>query len=248
MCAVRQSEARHSGIISSVSEIPPTVDYASQVPQAKAVRNPWAIAGAWLAVAFLVPPLALTAAVLGYIGIRRADTYHGTGLRLARFALSLGLIGVALIPIEYLALRWAQEKSEQVRCRSQLSALAWTVQAYANANRDQLPPDLATDAKEEDLTPRIFVCECSTDAVASSIAQLATPGHISYVYLGAGKRFVDVKNPAKQVLMYEQPHHFGGMNVAFFDGHVEFIPRAKAAKVIAELRSGQNPPPSLNSP
>lgn len=231
-----------------MSEIPPTVDYALQVPQANVVRNPWAITGAWLAVAFLIPPLALAAAVLGYIGIRRADTYRGAGLRLARFALSLGLIGVALIPIEYLAFHWAAEKSEQVRCRGQLLALATSLPMYANMHHDQLPPDLATFAKDQDITPRAFLCESSTDTLAASIAQLAMPGHISYIYLGAGKRYADVKNPAKQILMYEQPHHFGGMNVAFFDGHVEFIPRSKAAKVIAELRSGQNPPPSLNSP
>ena len=129
-----------------------------------------------------------------------------------------------------------------------MSAIAQSVFMYANNNHTQLPPDLQTLAVEEDITPAAFVCGGSTDRAATSPKGLSAPGHLSYFYARPNQSLDDVKNAASTVMLYEQPNHFRGMNVAFYDGHVEFVPRRKAAKAFAELRAGLNPPPSLNGP
>jgi len=40
-------------------------------------------------------------------------------------------------------------------------------------------------------------------------------------------------------------HDGRGMNVLLGDGHVEWLDAALAARVLTEIRSNQNPPPSL---
>ena len=44
-----------------------------------------------------------------------------------------------------------------------------------------------------------------------------------FIYLGAGKKFANAG--AQSVLAYEKPtnHHGEGLNVLFFDGHVEWM-------------------------
>jgi prepilin-type processing-associated H-X9-DG protein len=212
------------------------------------VYNWWAILGVMLSVLFVFPPFALGAAILSYVALRPGRVKTHSEKRAAQIGLFLGVLGILLTPVELLCGHWAMRKTEQVRCRQQLLALASSMPMYTNEYHGYLPPDLATFAKEMDIAPAVFVCEDSTETVASSMGQLSAPGHVSYVYLGAGKRLDDVKSPATEIMMYEQPHHFGGMNVAFYDGHVEFVPRARATKVLAELRAGQNPPPSLSIP
>lgn len=168
------------------------------------------------------------------------------GRRTALIGLRLGLLGFALTPVEFLTLRWAGEKTEEVRCRSQMSAVAQAVIMYANNYRGQLPPDLRAVAVEENITPVIFLCPNSTDTPAASPPGVGTPGHLSYFYLRAGSVVSEIKAPERTVMIYESPHHFCGMNVAFYDGHMEFVPERKAQKVYDELHAGQDPPPALS--
>lgn len=231
--------------LGSVPDDPPSIEYAAKVAYAKRVINPWAIASCVLVIGFLIPPLALAGTVAGWIGLRRSASPIRGGRRVASIGLSLGLLGLVLTPVEYFTLRWADEKDEQVRCRSQMSGIAQAVFMYANNNQDQLPPDLRAVAVEEDITPFIFVCPNSTDT-PGSLAAMATPSHLSYFYLRAGYRVSDIRSPQRTVMIHESHNHFGGMNVAFYDGHMEFVPQSKASKVCDELRAGQNPPPALN--
>lgn len=215
-----------------------TIDYASPDVAAKRMTNVWATLGCVLAVGFLVPPVALAGAIASWIGLLNSANPHIGGRRAALIGLRLGLIGLALTPVEIVTLRWARQKADAIKCQSNISAIAQCVFMYANNNHDQLPPDLPRLAVEEGLGPGVFFCP----------AQKLTTGIYSYDYLRAGQRLADVKNPAIKVMLYEDTDHFGGMNIAFYDGHVEFVPRRKASKVLAELRAGQNPPLSLAAP
>src|SRR5207253_7562012 len=77
---------------------------------------------------------------------------------------------------------------------------------------------------------------------------LKAGGHLSYVYLPSrGFNMASYRTPAANqfVLVYEpMTDHKVGFNALFADGHVEFIYGATATKVEAELKAGQNPPPS----
>lgn len=227
---------------------PPTVDYAAPVRYAKRVRNWWAILASMLSIGFLLPPVALAAAIMGFVALRRGRVTAYSEKRAAQIALFLGVLGMLLTPVELFGLRWVNQKADVLRCQSQMSALTQCVFMYANSNHDQLPPDLITMASEESVSPSVFVCGKAQDTVAGSVAGMSTAGHRSYTYLRGGNRLSDIKHPDAEIMLYEQANHSGGMNVAFYDGHVEFIARAKAIKVLAELRAGQNPPPSLNMP
>jgi prepilin-type processing-associated H-X9-DG protein len=231
-----------------MTDDPRSIHYASPVAYARQVRNHWAILGCVLAVGFWIPPVALAGAIVSWIGWRRSDSPTIGGRRAALIGLLAGLIGLGLTPVEFVGVRWAQEKADQVMCRSQMSALAQCVFMSANNSHGQLPADLPAMAVEQDLPPRIFVCPASSNAPAASLAGITTAGHLSYVYLRVAQHIEDVKHPESTIMLYELPHHFGGMNVAFYDGHMEFIPRARASKLLAELRSGQNPPRSILVP
>jgi hypothetical protein len=227
------------GTLPAMSDDRPPIDYASPVANAKRVTNIWATLGCVLAIGFLLPPVALAGAIASWIGLRRSTDPNVGGRRAALIGLWIGLVGLGLAPVEVLTIRWAMQKADEMKCRSQLSAVAFEVQMYANGNSDQLPPDLPTIAAEwgRPATAPIYLCPASSVATARP-----------YVYLRAGQHTADVKNPASTVMLYEQPNHFGGMNVAFYDAHIQFVPRRKASKVIAELKAGQNPPPSLAAP
>jgi prepilin-type processing-associated H-X9-DG protein len=216
-----------------------TIEYASPDVSGKRVTNVWATLGCILAVGFLIPPIALAGAIASWIGLRNSANPHIGGRRAALIGLRLGIVGLALIPAEAVGAWWAVGKIDEARCRSQLSAIVFEVQMYANGHSDQLPPNLSTIAAEWGRPPTASVYFCPVSSVAT-----ARP----YVYLRAAQHTANVKNPASTVMLYELPNHFGGMNVAFYDGHLEFVARNKAAKVLAELSAGQNPPPSLAAP
>lgn len=52
---------------------------------------------------------------------------------------------------------------------------------------------------------------------------------------------------ATHVLLYEplSNHNDTGANFLFADGHVEWLDQHLARKVIRDLQSGKNPPPSI---
>lgn len=85
----------------------------------------------------------------------------------------------------------------------------------------------------------------SSDSPASGsttgevLADLKAPGQISYVYLGAGKRYSELDDAAF-VLAYHPNNDC--CNVLYADGRVGWSQGAEAKWVIAELKAGRNPP------
>ncbi len=118
---------------------------------------------------------------------------------------------------------------------------------YANDHGGKYP-DAVEGLLEEGIGTEAFICPSTIDTRATGattqaiVAEWATPGCFSYIYLGKG--FTD-KCSTDTVLMYEplSNHDGDGSNVLFGDGHVRFVQAITMKKIIAELTAGQNPPP-----
>lgn len=227
----------------------PTIDYASPQPTCRPPANGWIVAGAVLAAGFFVPPVAVVGVLVNWVALRRsAEPQWRDRRQTAQVSLFLSIVGLMLIPAEYSVVRSNRIKAEQFRCESQMRAIVFCLQMYANNHRGVHPPGLQAAADDGDVSPKIFICEGSGDPVPASSSSTKLPARISYTYTGRAQPVTAIKNPAKEVALYEQPNHNGGMNVAFYDGFVEFVPRGKAQRVLAELKAGNNPPPTLSGP
>jgi hypothetical protein len=136
-----------------------------------------------------------------------------------------------------------------MKCNSNLRQIGLAIQMYANDNRGRLPPDLATVMVAEDLTSEVFTCPSTNDERATGpttqavLQEFAKPGHCSYTLASPLPQILNALTPA-HVLAYEATgNHLGqGTNILFGDGRCEWMPDAKAAYFITELKAGFNPP------
>jgi prepilin-type processing-associated H-X9-DG protein len=202
---------------------------------------------------FFIPIAALLAIVLGVVGIAKTSRLRGRGLAISGLILGcLGLAFAALI-LPAAVLR-GLEGAHRVKCASNLRQIGQAIILYANENRGALPPRLEEVLMTQDITPEVMICPSSSETpVAGGYTQqkslnLQPGGHLSYVYLpsrGFNAAAYRIAGADRLVLVYEPlSHHKVGFNALFADGHVEFIYGPSAAKVEAELKAGQNPPPS----
>lgn len=201
---------------------------------------------------------ALTALVTGILGIRKTrDGIHG-GKGMAIAGTSLGGVAILLVGAGLLiavpAMGKVRGAATRVQCASQLRMLGMGVMMYANDHKGYLPPNIKALCAGNYVKPQELVCPATghTPAPGSTRAQQAanlTPGrHLSYTYLGKGQRLSQIRSPALHVLAYEPlTDHSDGINVLFADGHVEWFIAARAAKIISEVQSGQNPPPTVKA-
>jgi prepilin-type processing-associated H-X9-DG protein len=183
-----------------------------------------------------------------YVGRSRAIA----GLLLGGVAL-LVMFAPSVLTIQRMAHSGPTDIPTRITCRSHLQQIGLAMQLYANENHGLYPPRFEDLLLTQEITSEVFICPATHDTKASGetpeiqAANLAKPGHCSYIYLGAGKK---MNAPANLILAFEPPtnHQQAGMNVLFNDGHVDFILQPTAQKVAAELSAGQNPPPSLAQP
>lgn len=146
-------------------------------------------------------------------------------------------------------LRIAADSRDGSRCANNLRQIGIACLLYAKDNGGQFPDSLVELFKTGELKADSFVCPLTTDTPASgpttqaAAANLAKLGHLSYDY--AGKGLTD-SAPRTAVVAYEPLTNHGGQgtNVVFADAHVEFVKAAEAAKMVAELEAGHNPPRS----
>jgi hypothetical protein len=131
-------------------------------------------------------------------------------------------------------------------CWRNFHAIDGAIQRYAESHNGALPKSWR-ELVIEGLDPAKLICPSSDDSPArgatpEAVAEdLARPGHCSYNYVGAGFTIDD-----QVVLVYESPeNHRRVVGFLISGGRVEWLNRAVADKVIAELKAGQNPPPSL---
>jgi prepilin-type processing-associated H-X9-DG protein len=147
----------------------------------------------------------------------------------------------------------ARPQAQIVKCASNLRQIGLALMQYAESHDGHLPDDMG-ELVSEDLATEVFVCPNTSDERADigpttqqTIANVASPGHLSYIYLGKGKTNAESSDT---VLAYEPIGHHppasgvtGGSNVLFGDGHVSFMPTPVMKQMIQQLNAGLNPPP-----
>ena len=200
----------------------------------------------------------LAAVVFGGLGLKQSREPNSTGRGLSIAGLVLGvlnllgwtayfiLIFVVLVP----QIGKARGTVNQVLCLANMHQIAQALNAYANANSQQFPPDLGTLLMAQSMNANEFICPSSTDTPANGTTpqqqarSLGSGGHLSFVYLGKGLTLNN--STLDRIVLYEPlSHHPDGANFAYADGHVVHLDPQQAAKAIAELQSGHNPPRGL---
>jgi prepilin-type processing-associated H-X9-DG protein len=229
--------------------VPPGAPPAQYVPPPYRSANRLSRMALWslvFGILFIFPPTALLAIIFGIIGMVKTSRGKVRGRGLAIAGLVLGVLGLALVPP---ALLRGIETANRIKCASNLRQIGQAMILYANENRGQYPPTMEELLVSQDITSVVFVCPSTADTPATgvnaqqTIANISAGGHQSYIYLGKGRNGTAGRDV---VLVYEpMSTHKGGFNALFGDGHVEFIYGPSAAKVEAELKAGQNPPPSF---
>jgi hypothetical protein len=139
-----------------------------------------------------------------------------------------------------------REVANRVKSASNLRQIGLAILLYSNDNGGAFPDSFRTLLLNEDITSVVFVNPESNDSPAvgpttQAVAdQLATPGHVSYVYIGNGLSAKTVTPDT--IVAYEMlPFTNSGANILFGDYHVDFVPLAKVTKIIAHTASGQFP-------
>ncbi|MDB5304514.1 MAG: hypothetical protein JWM97_2063 [Phycisphaerales bacterium] len=140
------------------------------------------------------------------------------------------------------ALNRAREQANRVKCASNLRQIGLACIIYANGQPDHAFPDSFQTLLKSgaSLSPTVFVCPSSNDSPPTGASGINVPGHLSYVYAGAG---LTDRAGNLDVLAYEPlgNHKNDGINVLYADGHVEFQVRGNAQRLIQQLKSGRQP-------
>jgi predicted Zn finger-like uncharacterized protein/prepilin-type processing-associated H-X9-DG protein len=234
----------------------PPVAYATPMYGGPLKSNGLAIASFAIALCGLFIPVlpGIAAIVLGILGIKKTRDPSVGGKGLAIAGISVGgttlVLSACMLPlmisIMLPSLNRARETANRVKCASNMRQIGQALLLYANDNQGQFPPKLADLLLAGNITPSVFVCPDSNDTPspgatpAAQAAALSSGGHESYVYIPN----LSTSASADTIVLYEplSDHNGAGMNVLFGDGHVEFDTKVQAARMIAEIQAGFNPP------
>jgi len=135
--------------------------------------------------------------------------------------------------------------TSQGKCASNLHQIGLAIQLYENDYHSGYPDCLATLLVTEQITPVVLICPDSTDTPTTApadqqAADLAKPGHLSYLYLGQGFNAKTVA--ARQVIACEPlAFHGNGIDVLLGDGQVEFVDLNRAKKILAGVKAAVRP-------
>jgi prepilin-type processing-associated H-X9-DG protein len=187
---------------------------------------------------------------LGRRGLKAAEERVAGRAGWAQLGVVLGVINLVLsllfaISSPFVIIR-ARQQTQTAACAANLRSIAAATIMYSTTNKDLLPTtiDQLAEFTNGNL---VWTCPaCGTNqAKPPVLVGRNVRSHYFFVLPTVGK-MRHVKQPARTVVVYEPPSHHDnrGMNVAFCDGHVEFITGPTALKIAAELAAGQNPPPS----
>jgi prepilin-type processing-associated H-X9-DG protein len=198
-------------------------------------------------------------AIINTVRARRAGVRGGHPLMLlTTLGLICGIAGILLWASAIFIIPsggYARPPAQVAKCASNLRQIGLALMFYANSHNGHLPDDIG-ELISEDLATEVFVCPSTSDERADvgpttqqTAANIASPGHLSYIYLGKGKTNAESSDT---VLAYEPLGHHppangvaGGSNVLFGDGRVIFIPTAPMKHLIQQLNAGHNPPRAM---
>jgi prepilin-type processing-associated H-X9-DG protein len=141
----------------------------------------------------------------------------------------------------------ARLSAHRVESANNLRQIGGAILAYTSDFHGQYPDAFADLLLREDITSSVFIAPNSRDTLATGptrqaiAANLAAPGHCSYIYLGKGLT-AQTFNP-DIVLAYEPANinNNQGGNVLFMDGHVEFIEMPAMNAILNQITAGVRP-------
>lgn len=181
-----------------------------------------------------IPALGLTAVILAIVVL--ATKRPGRGMAFAGLILGVLLAaGSTTAGLWYITSR-ARRRADLLRCRSNLHLITLACQQYAAEQDGKYPPNL------EALERYVGSADCF-QCPATGRKYIYAPGP------GAGRRLWDYESDAI-VACDEKGNHEDGRNVAFADGHVQFVSEQhfqellsrRANRHLAE-RLGRDSPP-----
>lgn len=174
----------------------------------------------------------------GAVGLLRADRRARDERWVAAGVLVAGAI--LLVTCGRVAPRQLTQYSSRVPCASNLRQIGQALAMYAEANGGRYPSDLEGFAISGTLEPQVLICPDGSDTPAKGAtpaelaAEFRQAGHVSFVYLGRGRRAADFT--ADDVLAYDRPtdHDGTGSNILCGDYHVEWVPTGILNQMLAQ--------------
>ena len=150
------------------------------------------------------------------------------------------------------------EIPSRVSCSSNLNQIELGILLFQQDHGGHYPASLADVLSAVEIGPRPFVCPATADAPAAvatpattrqAAAALAVPGHLSYRYCGRAD-WSDATVPADAVVAYEPltNHDGDGSNILFGDGHVDWVPRARALRLTVAAAATPRPVSAASVP
>jgi prepilin-type processing-associated H-X9-DG protein len=133
------------------------------------------------------------------------------------------------------SLNRARETANRVTSASNLKQIGMGVMFYANENKGRLPDNFAELLRTQDLHHSVMLNPRSDTSFPNELtrdeANQFAADNSDYVYVGAGKKMVDIQ--ADTILAYERPDGLeDGINILFGDGHIEFVRMEQAMEMI----------------
>ena len=159
----------------------------------------------------------IPAIVCGHLGILRIKRSSGalSGRGLAIAGLVLGYLGLALVPVKFVAINNAREKAREVSCEMNLRQIYQHCQMMAmDSAKHEYPNDInqirAGAVTVVEPNPKFFVCPAAKDKTRASYE---ITEHVDWDAL-----------PRDSVVIREiEPSHKGKRGVAHADGRVEMV-------------------------
>jgi hypothetical protein len=146
-------------------------------------------------------------------------------------------------------IRAERESVNALKCPWHLSQIGLALYMYSKSHDGKLPPSLETLVTTSLLSPESLVCDLGPDTPAHGdgpalAADLARPGHDSYIYLGANKSSNDFG--PDDIVAYDRPenHDNVGANIVTGDGHTEWLPLASLQDALTHRNPTSTQPTS----
>jgi predicted Zn finger-like uncharacterized protein/prepilin-type processing-associated H-X9-DG protein len=183
----------------------------------------------------------LVAVVLGIMALAktRDPRFGGKGLAIAGICIGAAsiLFTGCTLSIILPSLSRARHVANRVACQNNMREIGQQIALYANEHGGHYPASLGLLITLDELDADKLVCPETSDTPApgatpaAQAAALASPGHLSYTYAGAG---LTNQSPANTPVLYEplSNHHDEGTNVLFVDGSVQWLSKPQAQALI----------------
>jgi len=141
--------------------------------------------------------------------------------------------------------RRSMELGKRMSCAGNMLQINMALMQYSQKNDGSYPAQLDDLVRDHFITPDVLSCPAKNQfspllnaSVLPATQQSNEDDH--YIYVPD----VTSSSTADTVVLYESlsNHDDQGMNVLYHNGHVEFLEKSTAERVLAELKAGYNPP------